>query len=165
MTLSKNVKHTPTGSPPKERLQTRSFGLRYNRCNHSSKTSTDHQLLLSAINSPHHEETPHCMSGAHNQGSAFVSDRPKTKHPSVLDEEQRKRFVGARRADGMNRWEHGGEGGWFDVAAVFSVVRVWKAMGRSARCCLLNRSQSSTITTVDLAAASTGQTPVDPFSK
>lgn len=53
---------------------------------------------------------------------------------------------------------------WLHVTAVLFMVRVLDAAGRSMCCCLVNKNQSS-LTTVELAAVTTGQTSVDPLSK
>lgn len=62
-----NLCETATGSSKTSLSQ--DFGLRWNQCNLSSKTSTDHQLSLSAIyissaSAVHQGETPQRTSGA-----------------------------------------------------------------------------------------------------
>lgn len=154
---TKYAKRPPAGSP--KTSPNRAFGLRWNQCNISSKTSMDHQLPLSAIyistaSAVHREETPQCVSGVIIVRNPLYCLPLSNNNATTLC----MKFESLHEL-WWSRWMR-----WLGVAAWWFTGRPWDAAGRRVCCCFVNGSQSL-LTTEELAAASAGQTPVDPLSK
>ncbi len=150
--LSKYVKRPPSRSS--KMSPNRAFGIRWTRCNISLKTSSDHQLPMSAVSTVHLNcldcLTPQCMSGA------IIIRKPL----SPLSNSKNPKVESTVLPPAVNEvWTSYYELLW----KLWMVARCGSCFPRDegARC----SRTLCVVVAVELAAASAGQTPFDPLSK